>query len=606
MKKLLLAALLALAAVPATASAQYVEKAKCQPGDMVETGLQGQVPQADRVSGRSSQGYACNLRQIGAVKSHGWISLDTYGNCAYFSDTSGSVDTGTIVVDASDPTHPVQTDYLTASAMGNTWESMKVNAKRGLLAAGHDGTNHLNIYDVKTDCAHPKLLFDGEMPTGVGHEGTFSPDGLTYYMHAYGNSVSPIDVSDPAHPKELTQCVETWCQTHGGSISEDGKTGYFAEVNSPDGVAIVDTSDIQARKANPEIRQISITPLPWNAANQATIPLYYGDHQYLLSFGELTVNASLPNSQVGSPHCPTQIETNFDFPRILDIADPKAPKIVSKIMNEVDNPLNCPQVIGDNGTPGPDFLSDPNQDYQTKILLGALFVYDAHYCSVDRTHDPTLLGCAQSLSGVRFYDIRDPAHVKEIAYFNPGTVGVGDPTPDPTGARPIIRSDLGQVWMDSMQTGFRALKFSSGVWPFPDTPRCPRGYDPYLAHYDLTYERDCGYLPGAPAGTPVSPLAPRRFVVRARRVARRVLVRGKLSLPAGITAQTCRGGKVALRASGARAKTVRLNAKCTFKTRLKLKRGAGRRVIVRARFLGTNRLSAVRARPVKARRGGGS
>src|SRR4051794_35163838 len=596
-------------ALPSSASAQYVDKAKCRPGDKVETGLQGQVPTADRASGRAAEGYTCNLKVVGALETNGWISLDTYGNCAYFSDTSGTVDKGTLAVDVSDPRHPVKTDYLTARGMGNTWESMKVNATRGLLAAGHDQQQVLDVYDVKSDCRHPQLLFSGDMPTGVGHEGTFSPDGKTYYMTAYGKYVSPIDLTDPTHPAELAQCADQFCQIHGGSISEDGTRGYLAEVYGPDGVAVVDTSEVQARRPKPRIRSISTLPLPWNAANQATIPVFYGEHPYLVSFGELTINPSVSTSPAPfTPHCPSQVETNFDFPRIVDIGDEKQPKLVSKLMNEVDDPANCPLVVGDNTVPNAATLT--GGDYQTKLLLASLFVYDAHYCAVDRTHDPTLLGCAQSLSGVRFYDIRDPAHPKEIAYYNSGTVAPDDPSVDPVGARPIIRSDLGQVWMVSMQHGFKTLRFENGVWPFPDTPRCPRGYDPYLAHYDLTYERDCGYAAtaGTPkTGAPVVRVAPRGLTVRARRArAGRYLVTGRLMLPAGIGAQTCRGGAVdvALRAGGRRVahRRTRLTARCTFSVRVRVRRRVGGRVVATARFRGTNRLAAVSARPRAVRR----
>src|SRR4051794_17725222 len=176
----LAAALTVIAGLPSSAAAQYVDKAKCQPGDKAETGLQGQIPQPDRVSGRAAEGYICNLKIVGTLQTRGWISLDTYGDCAYFSDTQGSTDTGTLAVDVSNPAHPVKTAYLTEPGMGNTWESMKVSAVRGLLAAGHDQQNSLNVYDVKTDCRHPRLLFHGDMPTGIGHEGTFSPDGTIY------------------------------------------------------------------------------------------------------------------------------------------------------------------------------------------------------------------------------------------------------------------------------------------------------------------------------------------------------------------------------------------------------------------------------------------
>src|SRR4051812_22471029 len=611
------AVLAVMCALPASAAAQQVGKPKCQPGDKVETGLQGQVPLADRASGRAAEGYNCNLQIVGRLETHGWISLDTYGNCAYFSDTSGTVDTGTLAVDASDPAHPAKTDYLTAKGMGNTWESMKVNNPRGLLAAGHDSENVLDVYDVKSDCRHPQLLFSGDMPTGVGHEGTFSPDGKTFYMTAYGSHVSSIDLTDPRHPRELNQCVETFCQIHGGSISEDGNRGYFAQVNSPDGLAVVDTSQVQARKPQPEIKSISTLPFPWNSANQATIPVFYGEHPYVISFGELTINPNLASSGATfTPHCPAQTETNFDFPRIVDIADERKPTITSKLMNEVDNPLNCPLVVGDNTAPGPGVLA--GGDFQTKLLLAALFVYDAHYCSVDRTHDPTLLGCAQSLSGVRFYDIRDPKHPKELAYYMPGTVAPDDPTIDTVGARPIIRSDLGQAWMVSMSHGFKTLQFADGVWPFRDTPRCPSGFDPYLAHYDLTYERDCGYAPAAPAGTPTPPLpaveprpgaavkrvAPRGLTVRARRLAgrrTRFLVSGRLLLPAGIGAPTCRGGaiRIGLRSKRRHLATRQtlLSDRCTFSLRVAPRRRARGRFVVTARFRGTNRLAAVSTRP---------
>src|SRR5947209_14952662 len=38
--------------------------AHCQPGDLTETGLQGQVPRTDRADGRAAQGYNCNLRLL--------------------------------------------------------------------------------------------------------------------------------------------------------------------------------------------------------------------------------------------------------------------------------------------------------------------------------------------------------------------------------------------------------------------------------------------------------------------------------------------------------------------------------------------------------------
>src|SRR5882724_6802278 len=197
-----------------------IGKAQCQPGDPVETGLQGQVPRADRSSGRAANGYACNLVLVGRYESSGFASFDTYRNCGYYSDNPGAVgtmaDTGTVVLDLSDPRHPVKTADLTARAMRDAGESLRVNARRGLLVADHYGNGHgdrrgngsaypwLAVYDVSQDCRHPKLLADVAMPHGRGHEGWFAPDGMTYYMRNSGSSAAvPVDLTDPTQPREL-------------------------------------------------------------------------------------------------------------------------------------------------------------------------------------------------------------------------------------------------------------------------------------------------------------------------------------------------------------------------------------------------------------------
>src|SRR5215212_11771041 len=124
-----------LACAPAPASA--ASPASCAPGDRVETGLQGQLPMADRASGRAAEGYTCNLREVGFFASTSFANFDTYENCAYYSDTIGlySAEGGTIVLDVSDPRHPAKTDYLTARSARNAGESLRVNRRRGLLVA---------------------------------------------------------------------------------------------------------------------------------------------------------------------------------------------------------------------------------------------------------------------------------------------------------------------------------------------------------------------------------------------------------------------------------------------------------------------------------------
>src|SRR5881392_1516445 len=92
-----------LTALLACAGAQAKSPAQCGPTDRPETGLQGQIPIPDRVSGRSVQGYTCNLTEVGFMPSSSFANFDTYKNCAYYSDTIGAVNAegGTVVVDVS-------------------------------------------------------------------------------------------------------------------------------------------------------------------------------------------------------------------------------------------------------------------------------------------------------------------------------------------------------------------------------------------------------------------------------------------------------------------------------------------------------------------------
>jgi hypothetical protein len=58
-----------------------------------------------------------------------------------------------------------------------------------------------------------------------------------------------------------------------------------------------------------------------------------------------------------------------------------------------------------------------------------------------------------------------------------------------TVARPVIRSDLGQIWFADIAKGFYTVQFRDGVWPFAGQDPCPHE-DPYLEQYDLGY-REC-------------------------------------------------------------------------------------------------------------------
>ncbi len=562
---------ISLAASPGDALA--ASPAQCGPNDRPETALQGQVPMADRASGRSHEGYTCNLTEVGFMESSSFANFDTYKNCAYYSDTIGAFNAegGTVVLDVSDPRDPKQTAYLTERAAANAGESLRVHPGRGLLVADRyflaqgvsnaddpDANRALNIYDISQDCRKPKLLADVIMPTAVGHEGCLQPDGMVYYM-ASTDTITPIDISDPRNPKQLSEPQPL--SIHGCATSEDGKRAYLSDIGQSR-FLVADTSEVQARKQNAQIKAIGELANPGNAGQQSSVPIFYDGHPYVLSFSEY--------AELGEPcHARPGRENNFGYPYIVDIADERNPQFVTKIFNEVTLPENCDAVAADSAT----FPTNgPDKGDLFSVVGSRVFLYDSHYCSTDRTHDPTIAACASFGSGIRVYDIRNPRTVSEIAYFNPGTVDApAGAIANATVGRPVIRTDLRQIWFADIAKGFHVVQFRDGVWPLPEHDPCPHR-DPYLAQYDLTYRtcraerRQTVQLPGAQSCN-----TRRTLTIRLRGRFRRVVVR-------------VRGQRARARRSGRRVTVRGLPRSGRYRVRVTATTKTGRRVVRSRRY----------------------
>jgi hypothetical protein len=504
------------AVLTAAASAANVGKPQCQPGDRPETGLQGRVPPADRTSGRAVQGYTCNLKLVGAFASASFANFDSYKNCVYYSDNRGGsgsfigqggpADGGGVVLDVSNPAHPVKTAYLTAWAMKNAGESLRVNIARGLLVADYYNLNSaepvrsLAVYDVSKDCRYPQLLADIQaMPNAVGHEGCFQPNGMAYYMASSTLTITPIDLSDPAHPREMSA---PWpLPVHGCSISADGNRGYFevtALASTPPGtgtMVIADTSAVQARSSNPQLQIIGTSNAPFGV-QQSSYPLTYSGHPYVFDWSE-----ALPQGRT----CAADAPSTFGYARFIDIADELHPQQVSSLINEVQDPANCAEVTGDDSsqTQG---LAEGDPFWAT--AGASLFLYDTHYCRPDRLQDPTIMACAQFGSGLRVYDIRNPYQPREIAYYNTGVASAANGSLDFAVAPPVIRRDLGQIWWVTLYQGFHVAQFEAGTWPFTSSDPCTKPYDYFAAQYDLKYAACPAVTAAAVAAPPVAGTAP--------------------------------------------------------------------------------------------------
>ncbi|MET8653591.1 LVIVD repeat-containing protein [Nocardia aurea] len=361
------------------------------PASGPETGLQGDVPAADRDSKRSTQGYSCNITRLGGYPGvGGGITSTTFDHCAYvgtfFPGNLLGREQGVQVLDVSNPSAPVLTAVLTEPAMlAGTWESLKVNQERELLvgtgAPVLTGAGLLSVYDI-SDCAHPRLLNPGPgtdlgMPLPItAHEGGFSPDGKTYWASGVAPGlVSAVDLSDPAAPRVIWQSLPG-LSMHGLGFSADGNTLYLA--NNFGGMMVLDVSAVQRRDRDPVVRELSHTTWTDGWATQHHVPVTYDGTPYVFSVQE-----------AGSGGV-----------KIFDVRDGSRPRLVNSIKLEIDLP--------------------DNQDVaMASAAGGSLFAYDAHYCAADRPANPTALACGWLSSGIRVFDVRDPRSVREIAYYNP-------------------------------------------------------------------------------------------------------------------------------------------------------------------------------------------
>lgn len=437
-----------------------VPRAECGSGSRPETALQGEVTIADRESGRSSEGYTCNLEQVGNYRGEGtqW-QFAGYGDCAYYGTrVHGSQEKrGTVVVDASDPANPRFSTNLTSPAMLDAWESLKVHEGRGLLG-GVLGSGPLpyggyfDVYDVAGDCAHPRLL--ASLPVnGLGHEGDWSPDGRTYYATGFSGpgSVTAIDVSDPESPRRITTFLAP-SLVHGLGVSPDGKRLYLAHINedwavvvafadrgvtTSNGLGIYDVSEITERKPNPQVKLISKLTWTDGAAGQHATPI----------------------TSEGKPYVVFVDEFLHGGPRIIDVSDETKPRVVSKLKLEIQMPHNKA-------------LAASETTYNNENGGMFPFGYNSHYCNTDRVENPTILACSNFESGLRVFDIRDVHAPREIAYFNPGGDGTRSPgswggtTSGYTSAQPRIIAERSEIWFTDHDRGFYVVRFTNGTWPF--------------------------------------------------------------------------------------------------------------------------------------------
>jgi hypothetical protein len=191
------------------------------------------------------------------------------GSCAYVGDRYYSSSTteqvrpdgGIAILDVANPTHPVQTGTIGPVAE-STQRELRADAGLGLLVVldyspfiGGDPSNpasinNIKVYDIHSDCLHPKLLSTYDFGDRAPHEFFLWKDpkhpgrALAYVTFTvFSPDLMVLDLTDPASP----QLVGTYDlgvdqaknpqdfldesgsgYTHSLAVSDDGTRAYMA------------------------------------------------------------------------------------------------------------------------------------------------------------------------------------------------------------------------------------------------------------------------------------------------------------------------------------------------------------------------------------------
>jgi hypothetical protein len=449
-----------VAAVLAFGCAQEQPQQPASEAPAAAPAVQGQIPLADQLSGRSQQPYSWNMRLVGQqdIQNRGENgNLGWIGDCAYVAAYYGGTDPlmGMAVVDAANPKNP-ELVKLMPGTPGTRESQVEANETRKIVIVmpfrhaktpygDPPGPSQLQIYDASQDCKNPIRVGTYDFGDITTHEHRISLDGKTVYASSGRGdndkgrpSVIAVDISDLANPKELTRwdlAMEPGMPEsgmHDLDINDAGTRGYTNTSWEIDGVrhqglTILDFTEVQERKPNPVIRRISSfnwgPPENFGGTHSAEYITIKG-RQYVICLDEtMGANAAAP----------------WGWGRILDVTEEKYPLQISTITIEAAEERFAQQ-------------TNPDKAY-----------YGAHYLGVDDRHNASLAFFSWYSSGLRAWDIRDPYLPKEIGWYIPGArtntklaVGEGYPNNKVDYVYSFIRyrPETGHIWFNSLFNGF--------------------------------------------------------------------------------------------------------------------------------------------------------
>lgn len=437
--------------------------ASCGQRDLPETGLQGDVPVVDQLTGRASEGYNCGLALVGynsLGNRGGNANMAWAGRCAFVAGINGVA-----VVDVREPSAPRMVTTLHGggspiSALGGSDQTLETIAAvrrpdgRSVLLAGRYGEgaerspavpSPMDIFDV-TDCSHPKFLTTYDWPRNI-HNLTITPDG----SHVWATMpLQYLDISNPAHPvgyhdldSELTKFEDPTHSnqnSHEAWPSVDGTRLYIgSQVVGDETFRII---DITRWPAQPLAASDILSK--WTAPGHSIRTMSVRGRPYLVNSNESIVDPTAKGclSDTLDPFA------GVSRPSFTDIADEHHPVEVGQFLLAIGQPANCAAEAQSR--------VNPSVHYQD---------VDNSYTNDGSKQNTTFMLASSWNSGLRVVDVRNPAKPREVAYFNPGEFYTPGQSANLDVAWAHVRWDAGtgQIWLTTATGGFWVLQLENGA-----------------------------------------------------------------------------------------------------------------------------------------------
>ena len=307
--------------------------------------------------------------------------------------------------------------------------------RRGLLAAvtgnpvAYPGL--VDIYDVSEDCRHPVL--QSSTPTGrFGHESGFAPDGNTFYATSIGDGRRHRARRDrPEGPEGRVERHVPLARPDGQRrrqppLHRDGRRRVRGR--GPDHPRLERDPGPQARPAGARGRPRQVA----------------GDHD---PAGRDPGDDRRPAVRRRGRRVLGRRERRGDVARRA-----RRRRADHRHLATRRSRRSSPTCASRSTSP-----RTARRSPTTRARSSPVQGYAGHYCNVPRRDDPGIVACSFIVSGLRIFDIRDPHHPKELAYFVAPPSEGSSPGSSAATTRCRARTfvpERGEIWYTDGNSGF--------------------------------------------------------------------------------------------------------------------------------------------------------